>query len=82
MTLEREYENLQLSDEDDLGSENENELFDSVKPPYMLEFEERAHIEHTRAPLKNFSEIKQSLKQQERRDLKRVPFFKSEYLTY
>ena len=29
-----------------------------VKPPYMLEFEERAHIEHTRAPLKVFSEIK------------------------
>jgi hypothetical protein len=62
LELTRNYENLQLSGDESVGSDNENELFDAVKPSYMLEFEERAHIEHARAPLKDFKEIKVTLK--------------------
>lgn len=77
--LIRHYIKVEL-DEDSSCSEADNELYDAVKPPYRLEFEEKLYLEHMRMPFKDIHELKRSLKAQERRELKRLPFFKSEYL--
>ena len=77
--LERKY--LKLDVTDSSCSEADEEVYDSVKPLFKLEFEENLHIEHMRMPLKDKKELKKSLKTQEKRELRRVPFYKSEYLT-
>ena len=61
-------------------SENEQDIYDIIKPHYQLEFEEKLHMEHMRMPLKNYSELRKSLQNQDKRELRRMPFFKSEYL--
>lgn len=66
--------------EDSSGSENENEIYDSIKPPYQLEFEEKLQIEHMRMPLKSLSEMKKALQSQDKRELRRIAYYKSEYL--
>mmetsp|Transcript_16906 Transcript_16906/g.30269 ORF Transcript_16906/g.30269 Transcript_16906/m.30269 type:complete len:559 (-) Transcript_16906:15854-17530(-) len=77
--LIRQYIKVELT-EDSSCSEADNELYDAVKPPYRLEFEEKLYLEHMRMPLKDIHELKRNLKAQERRELKRLPFYKSEYL--
>ena len=66
--------------EDSSCSEKEQEMYDCVKPPYQLEIEEKLHLEHMRMPLKTLSELRKSLQGQDKRELRRMPFFKSEYL--
>jgi hypothetical protein len=79
MQLSRLYLKVELT-EDSSCSEADDELFDAVKPPYRLEFEEKLYLEHMRMPLKDVHELKRTLRTQERRELKRQPFYKSEYL--
>jgi hypothetical protein len=78
--IRRNYMKYDLG-EDSSCSENEQDIYDIIKPQYQLEFEEKLHLEHMRMPLKNFSELKKSLQSQDKRELRRIPFFKSEYLT-
>ncbi|CAG9327059.1 unnamed protein product [Blepharisma stoltei] len=80
LKLERNYLKFEPSDESSC-SEAELEVLDAVKPPHRLEFEEKVHLEHMRMPLKSVQELKKSLKAQEKRELRRVPFFKSDYLS-
>ena len=80
LTFERYYMKYDLG-EDSSGSENENEVYDIVKPPYQLEFEEKLQLEHMRMPLKSLSELKKALQSQDKRELRRISFFKSEYLS-
>lgn len=80
LTINRTYLKFEPSDESSC-SEAEEEIFDIVKPTYRLEFEEKVTLEHMRMPLKSIHELKKSLKAQEKRELRRVPFFKSDYLS-
>ena len=79
LTFERFYMKYDLG-EDSSGSENENEVYDIIKPPYQLEFEEKLQLEHMRMPLKSLSELAKALQSQDKRELRRIAFFKSEYL--
>ena len=76
----RNYMKYDLGEESS-GSENENEIYDSIKPPYQLEFEEKLQMEHMRMPLKSLSEMKKALQSQDKRELRRIAFYKSEYLS-
>jgi hypothetical protein len=80
IVIRRTYCKMQLTDESSC-SEAEQEIFDAVKPPYRLDFEEKVHLEHMRMPLKTIQELKRTLKAQEKRELRRVAFYKSEYLS-
>ena len=79
IVLWRSYMKFDLG-EDSSCSEKEQEMYDCVKPPYQLEIEEKLHLEHMRMPLKTLSELRKSLQGQDKRELRRMPFFKSEYL--
>jgi hypothetical protein len=79
LTFERCYMKYDLG-EDSSGSENENDVYDIIKPPYQLEFEEKLQLEHMRMPLKSISELAKALQSQDKRELRRIAFFKSEYL--
>jgi hypothetical protein len=79
LSFYRNYMKFDLG-EDSSGSENENEVYDIIKPPYQLEFEEKLQLEHMRMPLKSLSELKKALQSQDKRELRRIAFFKSEYL--
>lgn len=77
--LSRNYMKYDLGEESSC-SEKEQEIYDGIKPPYQLEFEEKVHLEHMRMPLKNMSELRKALQSQDKRELRRIPFYKSEYL--
>ena len=79
VTLRRSYVKYEISD-DSSCSEAEQDAFDAVKPPYQLDFEERVYSEHMHMPVKGFRELKAQLRQQDKREMQRQPFFKSEYL--
>ena len=77
--LKRSYVKYEVTD-DSSCSEAEQDSFDAVKPPYQLDFEERVYLEHTHMPVKSFRELKAQLRQQDKREMQRQAFFKSEYL--
>ena len=79
MILKRNYMKFDLG-EDSSCSEKEQEIYDCIKPSYQLELEEKLHLEHMRMPLKTLSELRKSLQGQDKRELRRIPYFKSEYL--
>lgn len=79
IVIRRNYMKFDLG-EDSSCSEKEQEIYDCIKPPYQLEMEEKLHLEHMRMPLKTLSELRKSLQGQDKRELRRMPFYKSEYL--
>jgi len=79
VTLRRSYVKFEITDESSC-SEADQDSFDAVKPPYQLDFEERVYSEHMHMPVKSFRELKSQLRQQDKREMQRQPFYKSEYL--